>query len=135
MLMDKAPNIPSLPTRQALLQLSKGELIDIIFRQQALILQLAERIEELERRLGMNSRNSSRPPSSDAPQTPRRQTKPTGRPPGGQPGHEGHCRPMVPVEQVDEVIPVKPSVCGRCGAALGGEDPRPRRHQVWSFPR
>ena len=33
----------------------------------------------------------------------------SGRSPGGQPGHEGHGRSWVPVEQVDERIPVKPS--------------------------
>jgi transposase len=72
-------------------------------------------VEELAQRLGSNSRNSSQPPSADPPQTtirPRR--KPSGRRPGGQPGHEGQSRALVPVEEVDVVIPVKPIQCPRC---------------------
>ena len=125
--MDSDLHIPQRPTRQALAQLSKDELIEIV-------LHLVARVEELERRLGMNSRNSSMPPSTDPPQAPRPEHKPTGRRPGGQPGHEGHCRPMLPVEDIDEVIPVKPPVCDTCGAPLRGEDKRPRRHQVWELP-
>ncbi len=44
--------------REALALLSKDELID-------LVLSLAARLDELERRLGLNSTNSGKPPSSD----------------------------------------------------------------------
>lgn len=94
------------------------------------------RIEELERQLGQNSRNSSRPPSSDALSTPTRpQKSPTGRHRGAQPGHEAHLRAPIPRERVDRVIPVKPPACRRCGRALKGNDPAPVAHQVVEMPK
>ena len=57
-----------------------------------------------------------------------------GRRPGGQPGHEGQARALVPVEAVDVVIPVKPERCHRCQHLLQGEDPQPQRHQVTEIP-
>ncbi|MET1031698.1 DUF6444 domain-containing protein [Domibacillus tundrae] len=46
-------------------QLSKKELIEIIEQQALLIQQLTARVEEVEKKLGKNSRNSHRSPSSD----------------------------------------------------------------------
>src|SRR5438067_10867099 len=60
---------------------------------------LQERVRELEARLGQNSANSSRPPSSDPPQAPARlKAPPAGRKRGGQPRHRGTCRGLLPVE-------------------------------------
>ncbi|MBI4677977.1 MAG: IS66 family transposase [Elusimicrobia bacterium] len=97
---------------------------------------LKARVSELEERLGQNSRNTSKPPSSDPPSLPPPPPKTgSGRKPGGQPGHTGHQRELVPEADVDEVIPVKPTQCRDCGAALHGEDPAPRRHQVAEIPQ
>jgi transposase len=89
-------------------------------------------VQHLTEQVQQNSRNSSRPPSSDPPQalgkTSRRE--PSGRRPGGQPGHAGHTRALVPVEQVDTVVPVKPERCHHCQHPLQGEDAQPQRHQV-----
>ena len=60
--------------REALALLSKDELID-------LVLSLAARLDELERRLGLNSTNSGKPPSSDGLSKP-----PAGKRSGGAPG-------------------------------------------------
>lgn len=99
-------------------------------------LRLKTRVAELEERLGQNSRNTSKPPSSDPPSTPPPPPKTgSGRKPGGQPGHPGHQRELVPEADVDEIIPVKPTQCRDCGAALRGEDPAPRRHQVAEIPK
>lgn len=92
------------------------------------------RIAALEARLGMNSRNSSRPPSSDPPSAPPRKKRPSGRKRGGQPGHKGRTRSLLPPEEVDEVIEVRPEKCERCGEALSGEDPSPSRRQVVDVP-
>jgi len=102
---------------------------------QAIIRALLERIEHLERRLGLNPQNSSLPPSSQHPHA-----KPTPKKPnsnknrGGQPGHKKHERPLRPTEDCDEVESHKPTECRRCGEKLAGEDPAPLRHQVWELP-
>lgn len=94
-----------------------------------------DRIASLEAKLGQNSNNSSMPPSSDAPGTGREQKKPpTGRKPGGQPGHQKHERELLPPEQVSRVIELVPEQCGKCGRGLRGRDQEPRRHQVIDIP-
>ena len=96
---------------------------------------LHERIRELEARLGQTSANSSRPPSSDPPEAPARpKAQPSGRKRGGQPGHPGACRALLPAEQVDEVVVVVPERCRHCGQPFPEPAGRPRgrvwRHQV-----
>src|SRR5215204_3446277 len=83
---------------------------------QALILAQQERIRSLVARLGQTSANSSHLPSMDPPQAlPRPKAPPTGRMRGGQPGHRGAFRAVLPVEQVDEVIAVVPETCRHRG--------------------
>jgi transposase len=96
---------------------------------------LQGRIRELEARLGQNSSNSSRPPSSDPPQIPvRPKAPPSGRKRGGQPGHRGSFRPLLPNEQVDEIVAVMPERCRHCQQPLpepaGRHRARVWRHQV-----
>jgi transposase len=74
---------------------------------------------ELKRRLGLNSTNSSKPPSTDGPFTkpaPRSQRRPSGRKPGGQPGHPGAN--LERVADPDAVIDHRPTTCDGCGHAL-----------------
>ena len=96
---------------------------------------LKEQIEALTAKLATNSRNSSKPPSSDGPATPPRRRKKGSRKRGGQPGHEGTTRAMVPAEQVDEVVNCLPTCCEACGAMLLGEDPEPERRQIIDIPK
>ena len=96
---------------------------------------LLKRVEALEARLKQNSRNSSKPPSSDPPWTPSEASEaPSDRKRGGQPGHPGSQRKLVPPDQVDQIVEVKPTCCGRCGKRLGAKDRQPRRPQVWELP-
>jgi transposase len=92
---------------------------------------LHERVRELEARLGQTSANSSHPPSSDPPQAPARpKAPPSGRKRGGQPGHRGACRALLPVEQVHEVMVMEPDRCRHCQKPF----PEPighRRGRVW----
>src|SRR5437762_11369932 len=98
---------------------------------QALIVALQERVRELEARLGQTSANSSRPPSSDPPQVPARpKAPPSGRKRGGQPGHRGAYRVLLPIEQVDAVVMVVPEVCRHCGQRIPDTAAR-RRTRVW----
>ena len=97
---------------------------------------LEARLAVLDERLTQTSRTSSRPPSSDPPSAPPRRTRaPSGRPAGGQMGHEGHGRSLLPVEQVGHIVEVKPPACAQCGLPLAGVDPDPARHQVTEVPR
>ena len=92
---------------------------------------------DLHERLNRHSGNSSCPPSSDGPEVkgqPTSQTKSAGGKRGGQPGHKGTTRPLIPVEEVKEVKNHKPEACRHCGHELAGEDPEPRRHQVTEIP-
>jgi len=92
-------------------------------------------IEDLRAKLAINSRNSSKPPSSDGPEVaPRQAKKKRGRKPGGQPGHVGTTRAMAPIEQVDVVKDIRPMCCADCGTLLLGEDPAPLRRQVIEIP-
>jgi len=51
--------------REELLQLDKETLVEIILQLQTQVQALTQRVEELESRLNKNSRNSSKPPSTD----------------------------------------------------------------------
>lgn len=87
-----------------------------------LVLVLQERAEELERRLGQNSSNSLKPPSTDPLMTRQQRralarecAKKSLRKPGRQPGHEGKHRQMAPPEKVDETFEHLPDACSGCG--------------------
>ena len=72
---------------------------------------------ELRRRLGMDSSNSSRPPSSDGPYVkPSALRGCSGGRPGKQRGQPGITRRQV--EKPDETVPVEPGACDGCGTDL-----------------
>ena len=80
---------------------------------------LTKRLTELERRLGLNSSNSGKPPSSDGLKKPPRVSslrEPSGKKTGGQKGHPGTtlCR----VEKPDATIEHYPEACAACGEPL-----------------
>jgi transposase len=93
---------------------------------------LQQQVEDLQGRLDQNSTNSSRPPSSDPPAVKRRPPRPpSGRHPGGQPGHQRQQRPFLAPDRTETC---KPARCRRCGHPLRGKDPQPLRHQVLELP-
>jgi transposase len=80
---------------------------------------LQGRVSELEHRTGLNSSNSSKPPSSDGlSKAPRVKSlrEPSGRTSGGQKGHPGAT--LRQVEVPDVVVDHYPDACCGCGAAL-----------------
>jgi transposase len=101
-----------------------------------LIVVLLERIAELERRLGLNSSNSGKPPSSDGFKRPARitnQREKTDRKSGGQAGHEGTT--LRQVAMPDKVIDHYPLVCLGCGETLGtGAALGYQKRQVFDLP-
>ena len=98
--------------RAALDHLSKDDLIALLLAQEA-------RIAELERRLGLNSGNSGKPPSSDGlKKLPRVSSlrEPSGKRPGGQKGHPGET--LRRSEAPDAIVDHYPPSCAGCGAPL-----------------
>jgi len=101
---------------------SYEELEALVVSQAALISELRSRVAELEARLGANSRNSSRPPSSDGYDKPnadsrkRSLRRSSGRRQGGQQGHEGAR--LEPVAAPDEQVEHPPECCDGCGGDL-----------------
>jgi len=117
-----------------------------IAQQQQQIADAEKQIADLERQLALcrqNSTNSSKPPSSDglagAPRQRGRRQK-SRRKVGGQPGHPGAHRPLVPAARVDEIRPLLPAQCQHCGQALPAEIEQVQttgtvqRHQVTELP-
>src|SRR5438876_12070461 len=99
---------------------------------QTLIRMLLAKIQELEARLQQSPRNSSLPPSTEHPHAKPPRRKPKGqRKRGGQPGHPKQERALLPAEQCDDRMALKPRQCRCCGTPLSGQDPTPLRHQVW----
>jgi transposase len=122
---------------------SYDELAALVVRQTAVIEQLqadvvALRAEnaELRRRLGMNSTNSSRPPSSDSPfvkPAPKSLRGKSKRKPGGQAGHPGSTLALV--ADPDERVRHEPGPCTGCGAGLvGAAEVGVERRQVFDLP-
>ncbi|MHB1630431.1 MAG: IS66 family transposase [Bacilli bacterium] len=81
---------------------------------------LTQRVHELERQLNQNSRNSSKPPSSDGYKKPNPQSLrgKSGKPSGGQPGHKGHH--LAVTDNPDHIVTHSPSSCQKCGRSLDG---------------
>jgi transposase len=106
-----------------------------IARQEEQIAQLQARVKELEDRLATNSRNSSKPPSSDGPA---KQThslrQPSTRKSGGQPGHQGTT--LKQVAEPDRILTHTPEQCVACGTWLGEVAGRlaEERRQVFELP-
>ena len=91
---------------------------------------------ELRRQLGLDSRNSSKPPSSDSPFTkpaPKSLRRRSGRKPGGQPGHPGST--LTQVADPNERCRYEPGPCAGCGADLAdAPEVGMEKRQVFDLP-
>ena len=101
--------------------------------------ELKKQVEELSERLGKNSRNSSKAPSSDSDlqkkrRRERRQRRSSGRPKGAQPGHEKHERTFLPELCVDKVHRYFPPTHCSCGGEIQIDRKPTCRHQVFDLP-
>lgn len=112
------PSAPTVQQLQEQLAAKDAYIAQLQAQHQMQVAQLLARIEELERRLGLNSTNSSKPPSSDGVRKPnpvslRVKGK---KPSGGQVGHTGGT--LKQVTQPNEVVIHQADQCPDCGADL-----------------
>jgi transposase len=124
--MEKLPTI----TREQLEQLDKTQLIEIIVQLQTVVQQLEARVQGLADQTAQNSRNSSKPPSSDGLKKPRTKSgrQPSKRKRGGQKGHQGYT-----LELTDRPDAVE--LCEHCHHDLGViEAGIAEKRQVYDLP-
>ena len=111
-----------------------AQLSELTAKLEAALAQIAV----LKAKVNKNSKNSSMPPSSDKPwNKPARKPKKRGkRKRGGQKGHQGHRRELLPPEKVRNTHDVHPEQCDRCGGThlVPVDDSEPLRHQVTDLP-
>ena len=114
-----------------------AEVEELIASLRAEISSLRAEVAELRRRLGLDSSNSSKPPSSDGlkkkPRVARSLRSRSGKPSGGQKGHEGGT--LRQVADPDAVVRHEACACGHCGSSL---DPKAaigiEKRQVFDLP-
>lgn len=127
---------PSVQTLVIMLWEENQILKEQVKRLQTQVIDLQDEVKTLKERVNKNSQNSSKPPSSDPPQTPKYpKAEVTGEKKGGRNGHHGHGRKLKPPDQVSRIVKSVPSFCKDCGALLKGEDMHPERHQVSELPK
>jgi transposase len=86
---------------------------------------LREKNAQLEERLKLNSKNSSKPPSTDQTGTsdvPKKKG-------GARPGHPGHFRPLFSESQVDAIVHLRTNNCPSCGSVVQPSGDAPSIHQ------
>ncbi len=95
---------------------------------------LRERYEKLSSRFIATSENSSLPSSKNPPYfKPKKKRRISGMKPGGQKGHEGHNRSLVPENDVDYIIPCNPPETCTCGGEVR-KNGSPYKKQVIEIP-
>jgi transposase len=123
---------------EAIYDAGREAVVEVLLAMDRRVRQLEARVEKLERELSRDSRNSSRPPSSDQPGRVSKPGKdPSGRGRGAQPGHEGHGRELLPACAVDEMVEHWPLRCC-CGRVFTEQERvavgEPVRFQVEELP-
>jgi transposase len=114
-----------------------AEVADLIASLRAHIAALEAEVADLRRRLDLDSSNSSKPASSDGlkkkPRIAGSLRGRSGKPSGGQTGHEGGT--LRQVADVDAVVRHEACACGYCGSSLDARSARGiEKRQVFDSP-
>jgi transposase len=119
----KGIKIPPMVERETLGKASTEKLIELVLRQQEVIIKLVEETDRLKGIVTSDSQTSSKPPSSDIHKRSEKSKEPAGpeseateqtkRKPGGQPGHAGKTRRGF--GRIDRYEILRPTVCAACG--------------------
>lgn len=122
-------------SREQLEQMDKERLIDLVLLLQEHLDELSQRVQKLEDQVARDSRNSSKPPSSDGLKKPRTRSlrRSEGRKPGGQEGHPGHRLEMKATP--DRIEEHHVEQCPHCDRDMSGVPVSERiRRQVYDVP-
>ncbi|MGO9247632.1 MAG: IS66 family transposase [Solirubrobacteraceae bacterium] len=135
---------------EAIFDAGRERCVEVILESAARCGRLEERVARLEEQSRKDSRNSSSPPSQDAPKTraerraeARERAKAWAkregeRERGAQPGHKGAGRKLLGEDQVDEIVDHYPDACGGCGREFSEDERQPGkrfgRQQVAELP-
>ena len=120
----------------ALVEALAGKLaaFEHIYQQQTLQIAVLEaRVKQLESQINTNSKNSSKPPSSDGLARTKSLRQKSGKKSGAQKGHPGHTLEMT--DSPDKVQMHKVEWCQQCGASLDKQAAKSvERRQVFDLP-
>lgn len=122
-------------TREQLEQFDKETLIDLVLMLQDRLEELSQRVQQLEDQVAKDSRNSSKPPSSDGLSKPKTRSlrRSEGRKPGGQEGHPGHTLEIK--ADPDHMEVHKVNQCPHCASELSAVPVSDYvRRQVYDVP-
>jgi transposase len=127
---------------ELLYDLGKEAVVEKLLEMSARISALEQQIREFEKKIASlltNSTNSSKPPSSDGPKVVHPKKHKSSRSPGGQKGHKGFCRELLPAEEMDDIFHLYPEECEQCRArldpSLSREPSQPQRYQHFEIPK
>jgi transposase len=137
---------------EAIYDQGREACVEFLMRLMDQQLRSEERLRALEQKVSASSRNGSSPPSTDAPKT-RQQRRAEAREkakelarkdgrkkrePGGQPGHPGAGRGLLPEDRMQDIVDHYPEDCSGCGREFTDSEKvprhRPGRHQVAELP-
>ena len=132
---EPAPQVATLEEARELIQVLWLKLAEQGNQIEALVLQVeaqAKQIKALEEKLNTNSRNSSKPPSTD-PGSGKKSTG-SGKKAGGQPGHAGRGRSLFTAEAIDQAHALYPAKQCGCGGKVSITRLH-RHHQTIDIPQ
>jgi transposase len=118
------------------LRQANAQLQTLLEQQSSHVQELQTEAAGVQNRLDDLSKKQPPRPREQEPKPPPK--TPSGRKPGGQPGHPPHPKTLLPAERVRATHTYVPDTCEHCNAGLPADaqpgDPEPKRHQIIDIP-